>query len=469
MKKTIFILLILVAFLACKSNQPSVSTSLFVEVIPENQADTSFFMMTPNIYKINQTFYLKNYQQDTILLELERPSNAWLNMIFFQRMNVFSVAKQQKDSINFEFSGKGIKCAVPSKNCTLEVEYFYEPDYVAFGSSGILSASVTRVAASWQSWYFTAPDVKFKEIQFIVPNEKKFFTSLPQKKKNNKIDLDCKNNLQYGHVGFEFLVVEPSYYQNFNVEIGKSRFNVFAFKDIIITNDSSFFETLYLPKDTVICTESYTKYLLPLKNIEKIFNKNIQADIIDGNISIQNAKMGQAFSVGKNGGFLLMDTAFWHDANGLHEMIHLYNNILPQNNDSSYNFFNESMTEFLSTYFYNSVREKRDSVFLAKITDYNKKYTGKERIFEIQKNEIIMKIDGERRHLLGSYGPVYQKTPYKLYIFAQNIGEEKFFNILSLFYKNVKKKNICAFSDFENIMKQNGVSDKQWNDFIKDL
>ncbi|MDR3287531.1 MAG: hypothetical protein LBT27_08820, partial [Prevotellaceae bacterium] len=251
MKKTIFILLISVAFLACTNNHPSVSTSLFVEIIPENQVDTSsLFMMTPNIFKINQTFYFKNYQQDTVLLALETPSNTWLNVIFFQRIKVFSVTKQQKDSVNFEFSEKGIKCAVPSKNCTLEVEYFYGPDYVAFGNSGELSASVTRVASSWQSWYFSVSDVKFKDIQFIIPTEKKFFASLPQKMKNNKIYLDCNNIPQQG---ITFIVVEPSYYQNFNIDIGKSKFNIFAFKDINVTNDSTLFETLYVPKNTVIC------------------------------------------------------------------------------------------------------------------------------------------------------------------------------------------------------------------------
>ncbi|MDR3286069.1 MAG: hypothetical protein LBT27_01330 [Prevotellaceae bacterium] len=468
MKKTIFILLISVGFLSCVKNQPVVNASLIVDVISENQADTSLFMLTPNIFKINQIFYLRNYLQDTILFSLEIPSpNAsWLNVIFFQKIKVFSIAKQKKDSIYFEFSEKGIKCAVPSKNCTLEIEYYYMPDYVMFGDSGTLSASVMRVAASWQSWYFTVPNVKFKDIQFTVPDNKKFFVSLPQKIKNNKIYLDCSNIPQYG---VTFLVVNPSYYQNFNIGIGKSNFNIFAFKDINITNDSTFFERLYVPKDTVLNTENYAKYLLPLENIEKIFSKNIRADIIDGNISIQNAKMGQAFPVEKNNGFLFMDTACWRDAIGLHEIIHLYNNIMPEKRDSAHYFFNEVMTEFLSTYFYYSIPEKRDSVFLAKITDYNKNYTAKVTIFEIKKNEILMKIDSKSRQLLGSYGPVYQKTPYKLYMFAKDIGEEKFFNLLTLFYKNVKKKNVCTFFDFEKTMKQNGVSDQQWNDFIKDL
>jgi hypothetical protein len=467
MKIFLFTSLIVAAFLSCTGNKLAVNASLTVEVIPENLADTSLFILGRNVYKINQYFYFNDYQQDTVFFSLETPSqNAWLNEIWFQQVTVFSVTEQKQDSIDFEFSEKGIKCAVPSENCTLKLEYYYMPDYIMFGGNRELQSSVVRIASSWQSWYFTLPDMQFKEIQFIVPADKKFFASLPQKIKHGKIHLDCSNIPQHG---ITFLILEPSYYQIFNVEIGKSKFNIFAFKDINLTQDSTYYETLFVPKDTILDIEKYKKYLFPLANIEKLFDKSIQADIIDGDISIQAAKMGQAFSVGKNGGFLLMDTAFWNDANGLHEMIHLYNNILPEKSDSSHYFFNESMTEFLSTYFYNSVREKRDSVFFAKITDYNKKYTGKERIFEIQKNEIIMMIDGESRHLSGSYGPVYQKTPYKLYMFAQNIGEEKFFDLLILFYKNVKKKNICSFSDFEKIMKQNGVSDKQWNEFIKDL
>jgi hypothetical protein len=468
MKKSIFILLISLVFLSCTNNKSAVSTSLIIDVIPKNQADTSIFSLTRTIFKIKQTFYLQNYQQDTVffLLETPSPNAAWLNNLFFQKMKVFSIVNDIKDSINFEFSDKGIKCAMPSKNCQFEIFYYYCPDYVMFGSSGILTASVIRVASSWQSWYFTVPDMKFKNIQFSVPEDKKFFASLPQKTERNKIYLDGNKISFYG---ITFIVAEPPYYQNFSVEISKSKFNIFAFKDIIITNDSTSYETLYVPKDTALNTEIYKKYLLPLANIEKIFGKNIQADIIDGDVSIQTAKMGQAFSVGKNNGFVLMDTAFWKNANGLHEIIHLYNNIMPQKSDSSHYFFNEAMTEFLCSYFYYSNAEKRDSVFLEKIRNYNEKYKEKETIFGIESKAIIMEGEDKNKKLLGTYGIIYQKTPYKLYMFAQNIGEEKFFNILSLFYKNVKKKNICAFSDFEKIMKQNGVSNKQWNDFIKDL
>ncbi|MDR2684578.1 MAG: hypothetical protein LBB53_04265 [Prevotellaceae bacterium] len=341
-----------VIFLSCTDNKTLVKTTLTVEVIPEYQADTSLFILGRNIFKINQTFDLKNYQQDTVFFELETPSqNTWLNEIWYQRIKVFSVENQTKKSVDFEFSEKGIKCVAPSKNCSLEIEYYYVPDYVMFGGDGRLTWSVVRVASSWQSWYFTMLDIQFDDIQFIVPDDKKFFASLPQKIKKNKIHLDFTKIKYYG---IAFLVVEPPYYQNFKIETGKSKFNIFVFKDINLTSDSTSLDLLYVPKDTVLDIENYKKYLAPLVNIEKLFDKNIQADIIDGDVSVQTAKMGQAFPLGKNNGFVIMDTAFWKNDCGLHEIIHLYNNVLPQKNDSAFYFFNESVTEFVCSYFYYS-------------------------------------------------------------------------------------------------------------------
>lgn len=64
---------------------------------------------------------------------------------------------------------------------------------------------------------------------------------------------------------------------------------------------------------------------------------------------------------------------------------------------------------------------------------------------------------------------IYQKTPYVIHQFAKQIGEDRFFSILAEFYRNVNQKQICSFSDFEQTFKHNDVTDRQWNDFMKNL
>lgn len=469
MNKILFKLsFISIVFLSCTTNETIVKTSLVVDVIPENQADTSLCILYQNVFKIQQNFKFKNYLQDTIVLYLEKSDNAWLNEFYYQKIAVFLIQKNKKDAVNFIFSENCIKFVTPAKNCKIEVEYYYQPDYLLYSNS-TTKVSLTRVSSTWYSWYFTMPNIKIENIEFNLPKNKHLITSVLRKNNKNKIYLDCTKISDF--YGITFLVLENPYYENFNVKIGKNNFNIFALKGTQTTSDSTSFSTMYPPKDTVLSIDKYRNYLLPTLNIEKIFNKHISIDIIDGDVSINDVhKMGMGYPVGINNGFVVMDTAFWNDANGLHEIIHLYNNILPDKKNTSFYFFNESITEFLCTYFSNSTNNKTDSIFIAKITKYNENNTNCESIFNVVKNEfVISNDDTERKYIGGTYGIVYLKTPYKLYQFAQSVGKENFIKLLSLFYKNVQKKKVCNFSDFEKIMKQNGVTNEQWNDFIKDL
>ncbi|MDR2683885.1 MAG: hypothetical protein LBB53_00705, partial [Prevotellaceae bacterium] len=154
MKKLLFIFCTFVIFLSCTDNKTFVKTSLIIDVIPKNQIDTSLFSIYQNIFKIQQTFKLKDYQQDTILFKLEANNNAWLNQILYQKLKVFSIISNKKDTLNFEFSEKELKCAVPSKNCKILIEYYFQPDYLIYGELP-MQVPLTRVSSSWHSWYFT--------------------------------------------------------------------------------------------------------------------------------------------------------------------------------------------------------------------------------------------------------------------------------------------------------------------------
>ncbi|MDR1544356.1 MAG: hypothetical protein LBS50_08140, partial [Prevotellaceae bacterium] len=465
MKKFLFQLFAFsIVFLSCTTNKTSVTTSLFIDVVPENQADTSLCIIFPNCFKIQQEFQFKNYLQDTIILSLENSDNGWLNEFLFQKIELFSIVKSKKDTIAFTFSENKIKFASPAKNCKIEIEYYYQPDYVINGNS-TMKVSLTRVSSTWHSWYFTLPNVKIKKIEFDMPENTKLITSLPQKNKKHKVCLDCTKISYYG---VTFLVLENPYYENFTVETGKNKVNIFAFKGTQTTSDTTSLSTMYPPKDTVLDIEKYKKYLLPTLNIEKIFDKHISIDIVDGDVSINDVhKMGMGYPIGKNNGFVVMDTSFWNHSEGLHEVIHLYNNILPDRKDTSFYFFNESVTEFLSVYFANSTNNKKDSIFTAKHTKYNDNNKTRKSIFNVVENVFsISDNDTKNKYIGGTYGIVYLKTPYKIYLLAKSVGEDKFISLLSKFYKQVKIKNSCTFPDFQQFMLKNGVTQKQWNDFI---
>ncbi|MDR2684034.1 MAG: hypothetical protein LBB53_01470 [Prevotellaceae bacterium] len=141
-----------------------------------------------------------------------------------------------------------------------------------------------------------------------------------------------------------------------------------------------------------------------------------------------------------------------------HELLHAFCDFSVNKNDSSYYFFGESIIDYLANYFY-FTKQERDSAF---IKNYSK-VSNHTSIFKLSDNSMSAET-GE-----GTAEVVYIKTPYKIYLLAKSIGEDKFVRLLSKFYKQVKIKNTCTFSDFQQFMLKNGIAKKQWNDFIKDL
>ena len=104
----------------------------------------------------------------------------------------------------------------------------------------------------------------------------------------------------------------------------------------------------------------------------------------------------------------------------------------------------------------------RDAVYEEKILKYinlKQDYTS---IFEIDKSEVSLDFGG-------TFGVTYLKTPFVINSFAKKIGENKFIDILSLFYEQVRKTKIINFQEFETVFKSNGVSDKDWDWFVENL
>lgn len=479
MKKYYLSLMILSIFYSCRV-VPQAITSIDVDIIPIAKVDTAkYIALYPSGFHINQTFKLRNFKQDTLFLKLDYKSVFYsgLDMVlYYQGLKITDI--DTKRNIDFEVYENGIKLPLSSKNANIKIEYFYQPDYMTGEEAEQQTAFMTRVMTDWQSWYFTIPDMKFEEIRFNVPPNKMFFVSKEiQEKKENTYYLNCKN---IDSLGITFVVLEPQYYEKFKIDVVKdSYFYVYAFKGFNITNDSSSYASYYVPKDTVLGMDKYSNYLLAVSQIQDFFGKNISASIVDGNLKVSSAKFGMAFPTENNKNtFVLMDTAFWKSSDGLHEIIHLFNDIYPYY--SKYNkgssFFKESMTEFLAVYFYYKNTKKIDSVFNEKIKRYNEMFPVDKSIFTNYNSddEVHYNINPDTkandRNFGIDYGVIIQKTPYKIYSLGRSVGLEKFINILSRFYKEeVNKKTNYDFEIFRKFLLNNGVTTKQWNEFIQNL
>ncbi|MDR1793666.1 MAG: hypothetical protein LBR36_09580 [Bacteroidales bacterium] len=165
---------------------------------------------------------------------------------------------------------------------------------------------------------------------------------------------------------------------------------------------------------------------------------------------------GVAFPDPNNHRFtILVDTsAVLETQDVIHELIHNYiNEYLPK--DSTSLFFAESLTEYLAVCLKYKDVHVRDSVFNRKFMESCFKGLGKYSVLR----------PSEYQNQLGEYS----HTPFKIHVFAQIIGEDKFISLLGVFYRESRKNNGMSFDLFEKICKQYGITDEQWNWFKKTL
>ncbi|MDR1544058.1 MAG: hypothetical protein LBS50_06585, partial [Prevotellaceae bacterium] len=176
---------------------------------------------------------------------------------------------------------------------------------------------------------------------------------------------------------------------------------------------------------------------------------------IDASLADENIVWGRNIKCDSNKYFIMIDTSFWQNTSLVHELLHTFCSFNVDKNDSAYYFFGESIIEYLANYFYFTKQERETSL----IKNYEK-VSNHTSIFKIIDNRMSAETG------TGTAEVVYLKTPYKIYLLAKSIGEDKFVSLLSKFYKQVKIKNSCTFPDFQQFMLKNGVTQKQWNDFI---
>ena len=463
--KTVFFLLLLSHFFAYGQNEEIIRCDIHVEIIPK-ESDTTVFCLYSDMCKITQTFYFQDYKKDSIFLELKTPSSfPFLNFIYFQKINVLKHFDNTTENIDFQFNYEELKFFLPEKNCKVEITYFYHSDYFYYSNSKFI-CTFMPYQSTWMSWFFTNSEMKIMNVSFTIPEHIYLFADMPQEKKEDKTIL-LFDSIPDNKI--TFFCIKKRYYEYFQEEIQSHIVKFYLFEDIIETEDSTSLDTYYLPSQRVNNTlkENYLSFLQhDLKNISTIFNKTVNIDILEACLDIHSEedtiRWGSGFLLSDNHLLVIMDTSFWSEHHYLHEIVHLFTNILPEKRDSSYNFFNESMTEFLTIYFKYDNIETIDSIFNNKILKYETLDNVCNSIFSVIKNELQFDLGG-------TYGIVYLKTPFIIHSFAKRIGIDKFIQILSKFYQQIEQTKIVNFKILEETFKSEKVSNEDWQWFERNL
>jgi hypothetical protein len=300
--------------------------------------------------------------------------------------------------------------------------------------------------------------------------------NLPFIKKDNKTVLDV-SGLDYKE-GITIHFLEKSFFKDISFKEGTNTIHLFMNHNevkVYYPNDT---DSYYTYPDNRLSKKLTDKYITEVKDVFKKLNtffaplEQSEINIYEADLTMVtpngNLQWGVSIPIWKENKFsILIDTsAILYTNTMIHELIHIYyNRILPAENDSTSFFFGESMTEYLAKCFkYKNLRQ-RDSMFNQAMVDFARMNYTEYSIFKVSDNSML----SDSSSMAGSSQVIYLKTPFVIHVFAQMIGEEKFLNIVSQFYKEAKQRNEISFIRFEELLKENGVSDKQWEWFVKNL
>ena len=469
MRKLLLITLLLIHFSAFGQK---VVCDLHIEITPQCWASTDeiyttqnsrVFSFFNNLCKVTQTFQLPYAQKDTVYFVLTTPSPFfYMYPLYFQKLTVRE--KNTDKEIPFVFQSDTLRIVQPPK--LIEISYYYMPDYFMYGNEWI-TCIFAPYQQSWFSWYFSVPDMKINKLTFDVPEHLYFFSNLMRKTTEGETIRLCTDSIPKN--GISFFWAEKRYYERIETTVEANQYNLYLYKDAILTGDTTSCYAALLPAHRVnesMINSRISNLNRVVPQVEKMFQKKVNFDILEACLDIYNEddtiRWGSLFQMSDNHALIVMDTSFWVSHSYLHEIIHAYNDILPDRNDSSYYFFHESMTEYLAIYFEYSQQASRDSVFEAKILKYVNLEQEYISIFEINRSAIGFDLGG-------TFGVVYLKTPFVINSFAKRIGVDKFITILSHFYQQVRETQYINFYEFEKTLKSYGVSNDNWDWFVKHL
>lgn len=423
---------------------------------------TQFLSVFKYCCHVTQVVAMENHHNDSVKLDLEVCQYHPLFLpIFYNNMEVYSTDKGNRIPLQFTLSKAGI--AVDCEDCdTITLSYYFNPSFMLYGNA-LVEDAMAFYQSAWHSIFFTSPNVKIDEITLICPDDIWMFVNRKYKREDN-----C-------------YIIQPSDSRYLNVFLLDSTYFVV---DTLSDNPeiiTYLFKGCRAWQDTIRGDwhdvepdeESHPKSRLPsnvtsvIDELSDFFQKKIKSlKYIDTYTDVSDRDdetyWGQAYEIDDDNRFIVMDVSYWNDYTWCHETTHCFNTKMPYPNDSSFYFFMESMTEFVSVYLGTEDKNDIDSVFIKRVEKYGKRPNDFQSAFQVDEN--ILGFDGS-----GTFNVLYVKTPYCLHLLAKDVGERRFLKICKGFYKHVNKMETYTFADFENYMLRHGVSRKQWKRFMTNL
>ena len=448
----------------------SVKTNLYVTITP---CDSIHFSSCDgsHIADVTQEFVLEKFSTDTLFLRLEHYN--WLQSFVYpqqyQKLTVDIISENKKQSVESNFDGFTLSIPLPTSSCTVKLNYFYSSDYWIRSGNSHAPPYVWPCEYYSSSWYFDCPDMQIDKVEFNNPEDSLIylFVEAPTHRQNGKITMDTKSMDREG-ISF-YLFEKPFFHKTTCIEYSDT-VNIHLDRGVIlIPTKGAFWNNIILPgnRATQALEDSCKKFIsYALQKINTVFPplQGAVIDIFDADLSMENYAWGKAASdKNNNHHMILIDTSMWSDHSLTHELIHLYNKIPLLKDDSTFYFFYESITEYLAVYIYYEDKQKRDLLFNQKMIFFAKEPNEYHSIFKLTSN--VTDANTGR----GSGIVVYDKTPFIIHTLAQMVGEEKFFNALKQFYAKVADGMAMNLPNFEQIVKENGVTDGQWDWFMRSL
>ncbi|MDR1878317.1 MAG: hypothetical protein LBQ64_01985 [Bacteroidales bacterium] len=445
-----------------------VTTKLYANPHPcDSMKHICFYLYI--IMDVEQEIIIEDCPRDTFVLDLEQyfGMQAILHPFFYQEMSLTYGQKGDTTSLPYDFDGFSLSCVLPSRSCTLRLSYLYTSDY--FSRVPHAPSYLWPVGTQSNSWYFTCPNMKVTYAEITDYDSIYIVSNLSFVRQDNKLILNTSE--LKGDEDIIFIFLEKRFLEKHSFQHETNTINLFLSKgDLHIPYGDGEYNYWTYPSNRLtnnLIKRSVAEVKKALKTLNKqIFPlENMEINVYETDLSMKfQSGMVMQWGVSlpvhdDNKAFIVIDSNdILRSTTFIHELIHTYyNRLLPPEGDSTRHFFGEAITEYLAKCMkYDNVR-LRDSVFNEDIIGHCLSSSEPYKIF----------IDSiAYNNSLGEY----RYTPFVIHTFAQMMGENKFLAILSRFFKETKQNNTSfSFKRLEELMKENGVTDKQWNWFIKRL
>ncbi|MEG1762485.1 MAG: hypothetical protein RR256_02625 [Bacteroidales bacterium] len=440
--------------------------------VQDFQKDTARFVFNGTyLLHITQTLRFEDNIDDTIKLSLKKTTRmSVLNSICFQDIKLKTM---EGNPIDYQYNSNNLSFVLPKGCKQIDLDFLFQSDYVTVGANPEIIGVSSFIQDHDQSWRFTSPDMYTDSITAIIPQNLYFFPNCPFHKLNDSVyTATLKDSL----AAISFYLYDKYYYIEHSFSVDEIEVNLYLFKGVKLEDisDEEYLlmdvKDIYLVQnwtneDRIHKVENSVRFIA--ERLPLIFPKReCKWEIIESLMGISFGtgplRWATCLALSPSHAVLLIDTADYESKMLLHEITHLYNNIPPSKDDSAYFFFHEALTDYIARFLLYTDEKERDSAFMSLKEEYNKDtLKGELSIFKVKK------IDANAEG--GTYKIAFQKVPFLIHCFAKEIGEERFVKILSEFFQHISKTKEVNMDVLKKFCKKNGVTNKQWDKFVRQL